>query len=122
MSDKPFKTEDQAGEVHSRANEIIAMPHSLFGLYHNGKTTEPCDMIEGPCACGAWHHFWEWEEAVRDVVAKENPWVREHRFSIMGCHLNGVGERCLQDRSDKLTAAVVALAEAVAAHDKPETV
>ncbi len=59
----------------SESNGIVLMPKSIMGKYHNGQTPEPCDMIAGPCACGAWHHLHEWCEAVREIVIRENPWA-----------------------------------------------
>lgn len=36
--------------------------------YYNGTTSTPCDMLEGPCACGATHDLKEWPER----MAKSN--------------------------------------------------
>lgn len=80
----------------SRQNDLIQMPASIYGRYHNGQITEPCDMIEGPCACGAWHHFYEWDPEIMELVIAENPWVEEHRFSVMGCHLVDAHRRKLE--------------------------
>ena len=28
--------------------------------FHNA-CSDPCDMLIGPCACGAWHHLKDWQ-------------------------------------------------------------
>lgn len=44
----------------------IKAPNNFFSYpkhwepYYNG-TNEPCDMLQGPCSCGAWHSLSEWE-------------------------------------------------------------
>ena len=40
-------------------NNLMPMPVEWIGQYHNA-CTNPCDMLCGPCACGAWHHLDEW--------------------------------------------------------------
>jgi hypothetical protein len=40
-------------------NRFIPYPES-WPPYVNG-TGEPCDMLQGPCCCGAWHDLNEWE-------------------------------------------------------------
>jgi hypothetical protein len=37
---------------------MIIYPDSL-PKYHNNNR-EPCDMLDGPCVCGAWHSYEEW--------------------------------------------------------------
>jgi hypothetical protein len=39
-------------------NDLIQMPPEI--RYHNGNN-ERCDMIQGPCACGAYHSISEWD-------------------------------------------------------------
>ena len=39
------------------------MPEHI--IIYNGSGT-PCDMIEGTCACGAWHNVNEWKGDKRD--------------------------------------------------------
>jgi hypothetical protein len=38
--------------------------------YHYNASHEPCDMLVGPCSCGAWHHATE--EWVRETLARHN--------------------------------------------------
>lgn len=59
----------------SANNGLIGMPASILGRYRNGQTTEPCDMIEGPCVCGAWHHLYDWDDEVRAIILSEHPWA-----------------------------------------------
>ncbi len=40
-------------------NDILVMPRLWMGQVYNA-CTDPCDMLQGPCACGAWHHLEEW--------------------------------------------------------------
>ncbi len=40
-------------------NNFIPMPKEWIGQYYNA-CTDPCDMLCGPCACGATHHLDEW--------------------------------------------------------------
>jgi hypothetical protein len=39
-------------------NDLMGWPEH-WPKYHNA-CNEPCDMISGPCACGAWHKLDEW--------------------------------------------------------------
>ena len=48
-------------------NGLIVMPESLQGKFFNA-CTEPCDFIEGPCACGAWHKLEDWTEEIRNSL------------------------------------------------------
>jgi hypothetical protein len=38
--------------------------------YHYNASHEPCDMLVGPCSCGAWHHATE--DWVRETLARHN--------------------------------------------------
>ena len=40
-------------------NGIVPMPLEYIGNYYNA-CAEPCDMLAGPCACGATHTLDEW--------------------------------------------------------------
>ncbi len=39
-------------------NNFLPFPEH-WPPYHN-VSTEPCDMLQGPCVCGAWHQLCEW--------------------------------------------------------------
>ena len=56
--------------MQERDNGFIVMPEKFLGKFFNA-CTESCDFIEGPCACGAWHHLRDWPKEVRDNI-KEN--------------------------------------------------
>jgi hypothetical protein len=43
--------------------------------YHYNASKDPCDMLVGPCSCGAWHN--ENEPWVREVLARHNTVIRE---------------------------------------------
>ncbi len=47
--------------THFKAKAEFDMPAIMQGQYHNA-CTDACDMIDGPCACGAWHNVKEWIE------------------------------------------------------------
>jgi hypothetical protein len=38
-------------------------------IRYNG-LSEPCDTIDGPCCCGAWHSIEEWESILKSEVEK----------------------------------------------------
>ena len=46
-------------------NRLQEMPEKYYGQFRNGGCTDPCDMVAGPCACGAWHKLSEWPDEVR---------------------------------------------------------
>lgn len=50
---------------------MTPMPIELIGRYYNGGCTEPCDMIDGPCACGAWHRLDEWPKELEKEANAE---------------------------------------------------
>ena len=39
-------------------NDTIPMPSELIGKIYN--SNEPCDVLQGACACGAWHDLDDW--------------------------------------------------------------
>lgn len=50
------------------------MPVNMQGKHFNAGV-DSCDMIDGPCACGAWHNAKEWIEKLNiklDFAKKEN--------------------------------------------------
>jgi len=44
--------------------KLVPMPVRYIGQFYNA-CTDPCDMLEGPCACGAWHHQNEWPDDIQ---------------------------------------------------------
>jgi hypothetical protein len=51
-------------EIVCGTDRFIPYPKG-WPAYHNG-CNEPCDMLQGPCACGAWHDLTEWTIVVPD--------------------------------------------------------
>jgi hypothetical protein len=49
-------------------NGFIVMP-SIVNV--RNACTERCDMFEGPCACGAWHHEKDWPDRIQEIVKFE---------------------------------------------------
>lgn len=62
-------------------NKLVAWPDWL-PPYYNGCNT-PCDTLEGPCACGAWHQIGEFKGdfEIRNFPADAS---RELRVAICG--------------------------------------
>ena len=56
-----------------KQNGMVAWPDGWDGQNYNG-TNEPCDMLVGPCSCGAWHH--EDEYWVRRALEVHNAIIR----------------------------------------------
>lgn len=40
-------------------NDFVGFPDD-WPEYHNA-CSDPCDVLQGPCACGAWHKLYEWD-------------------------------------------------------------
>lgn len=51
-------------------NGLVAMPEKFIGEFSNA-CTDPCDMIIGPCACGASHHIRDWPEWFICILLRE---------------------------------------------------
>lgn len=43
------------------SSKLVSWPSDWLVNYCNGGG-DPCDMLEGPCACGAWHREHEWQD------------------------------------------------------------
>lgn len=52
------------------ANGMVAWPDGWLEHRHFNACNEPCDMLAGPCSCGAWHC--ESEPWVQEVLQKYN--------------------------------------------------
>ncbi len=73
---------EQAKELEKKTEPL---PESMRGSFFNA-CTDPCDMLHGPCACGAWHTATEWAiklsvqlKALAEQVAElRNPKVKVH--------------------------------------------
>ncbi len=53
-------TDKDATINHLRKKAEFDMPVEMRGHFHNGQCPDPCDMVDGPCACGATHNAKEW--------------------------------------------------------------
>jgi hypothetical protein len=51
-------------EHYNPKNNLASMPKEYLGKFYNA-CTDPCDMLQGPCACGAWHHQEEWPDKIQ---------------------------------------------------------
>ena len=60
---------DKLEAENKELNKIIPMPEELIGKFFNA-CTEPCDIINGPCACGAWHDIEDWVRRLINGVKK----------------------------------------------------
>jgi len=56
-------------DEYNPENGLMSMPKEWLGHFWNA-CTEPCDMLIGPCACGAWHHLHEWPHRIRTAVIR----------------------------------------------------
>ncbi len=54
---------------HLKEKAEFDMPIAMQGQFHNA-CTDPCDMIDGPCACGAWHSAKEWIEKLHKQIVQ----------------------------------------------------
>lgn len=52
-------------EHYNPKNDLASMPDEYIKHFKNGGTTEFCDMLQGPCACGASHHQGEWPDKIQ---------------------------------------------------------
>jgi hypothetical protein len=69
-------------ECYNPDNGLASMPTEWLGQFWNA-CTEPCDMLIGPCACGAWHHLYEWPKDVRDAMIAEHPQSGETMWAYL---------------------------------------
>ena len=46
-------------------NGLQEMLSEYVGKFFNGACSDPCDMLVGPCACGASHHWRDWPEEMQ---------------------------------------------------------
>ena len=51
-------------EHYNPKNDLASMPEEYVGQFFNG-CVDPCDMLQGPCACGASHHQEEWPDSIQ---------------------------------------------------------
>ena len=62
---------------HLRGKAEFDMPADMRGRFHNA-CTDSCDMIDGPCACGAWHNAKEWIKNLCQQVSANKKIERAH--------------------------------------------
>ncbi len=59
---------DENGDTHfNPKNGMATMPAKWLGQFYNA-CPDPCDMLSGPCACGATHHQEEWPVDIQLAV------------------------------------------------------
>ncbi len=59
-------------EENKRNNRLTELPEELRKLRRlHHKVTECCDMFDGPCACGAWHHPDWWLERLINFTSSQ---------------------------------------------------
>ena len=63
-------TDNDATIKHLRKKAEFDMPVDMRGLFHNGSCPDSCDMIDGPCACGASHNAKEWIAKLTKHISK----------------------------------------------------
>jgi len=67
-------------DCYNEKNGLANMPIEYVGRFCNGGCTDPCDMLSGPCACGATHHQEEWPDwlqlEVFGFVSKKNSFIK----------------------------------------------
>lgn len=49
-------------------SELLAWPRDWQFRYRNGG--EECDVLVGPCSCGAWHHAEEWSDHPDNILSQ----------------------------------------------------
>lgn len=59
---------------------LVPWPDALLPKNYNGSRV-PCDMIIGPCCCGAWHYEGEFDFEIREFPANAS---RELRVLVCG--------------------------------------
>jgi len=65
------KLADQKETIkYLRAKAEFDMPDCMRGQFRNGGCTDRCDMVDGPCACGATHNAKEWIVKLVKIIIK----------------------------------------------------
>ncbi len=67
LADKLANEKDIVEYLRKKAE--FDMPEEMRGQFHNGQCPDVCDMIDGPCACGAWHSAKEWIDKLNTKLA-----------------------------------------------------
>ncbi len=68
---RPQLEEVKATVKHLRRKAEFNMPEEMRGKFHNA-CTDSCDMIDGPCACGATHNVKEWVIKLNKLLAAKD--------------------------------------------------
>lgn len=55
---QPTVAQSLAAPADPESTQLVPMPSGL--TWRNGGTTQPCDMLVGPCCCRATHRISEW--------------------------------------------------------------
>ena len=80
---------------HLRGKAEFDMPDDMRGKHFNA-CTDPCDMIDGPCACGAWHNVKEWLEKLLKYLGTANETIKTKDIIIkqLNRRLDDIGAQC----------------------------
>lgn len=58
-------------------NGLLDWPDEWTERVYNA-CNEPCDVLIGPCACGAWHHLEDWVE----LLNRYNSEIRDNPLNV----------------------------------------
>jgi len=53
----------------------VGLPPEI--VWYNGQTNSRCDMLTGPCACGAWHNWEEFMDRARRALERQGSLKKE---------------------------------------------
>ena len=79
---KPIQANLKPSNSGELKNDFIIMPEHIN--MHNA-CNERCDMLIGPCACGAWHKLKDWEDRIpkkeiENVLPEPNMFSNKGKF------------------------------------------
>jgi hypothetical protein len=60
--------------IYRHRNELLGWPKELERVSLFNACNEKCDMLIGPCACGAWHQPDDWT----DILNRHNLEIRDY--------------------------------------------
>lgn len=50
--------------MNFESTSLVRMPEHIE-IYN--ACNEPCDVLIGPCSCGAWHSIKDWDDKIENV-------------------------------------------------------
>jgi hypothetical protein len=89
-------TDEKDTVEHLRKKAEFDMPVSMHGRFHNGQCPDACDMVDGPCACGAWHSAKEWIGKLNTKLVKAEEVIETKDIIIkqLNRRLRDIGAQC----------------------------